>query len=149
MNNGLDKEPRMSKNSSNVEKRVMCYMADMTQILGKNSDSFFEKNEEYIRKRIRNMNHSTRFWLGVKFYRMNENDFESYSSMRSDYTKAKMARMLGIGIGSIKMFLGNKQNKNVSILNLIKAHKHLSPATKFIQSDMRRFFVPMPRIMKI
>lgn len=49
------------KQSKKVEKRLMLYMAQESSILGKHADEFFEKSEEEILRKVKYMNHATRF----------------------------------------------------------------------------------------
>lgn len=75
------------KIKSVIEKRPMLRMAEIEDVFGVSADIFFQRSKNEIKQIVMNMNHATRFYLGVKFYRENKIDFESNCEIKIDYSK--------------------------------------------------------------
>lgn len=72
------------------------------------------------------MNHATRFWLAVKFYRLHSNDFESNSTMKVNFSKAHICNLIGIRRNVIDQFVSTLKETDF-VQNLMKINKYLSP----------------------
>lgn len=113
-----------------VEKRKMGFMAETTKIIGRTADLMFSKSKVEIRRLVKDMNHATRFWLAVKFYRMLKIDFRNIRNAPNMFSKKQMCELLGIGHGVIKVFSNKPNVKNKSVLELMKMNKFLSPVER-------------------
>lgn len=122
----LKKGSVLSKNETPIEKRVMCYMANPSHIIGKDADNFSNLDENQIKKKVSRMNHSTRFWLAVKFCRLHKNDFETSTKIKKSHPQPKLCKILGIGYPSIAKYL-NRLSEIDNIADLMKKNNYLSP----------------------
>lgn len=113
-----------------IEKRKMGFLTELNQVLGENADKLFQNSEEIVRKRVKELNHATRFWLSIKFYRMDKIDFKKNTKIKSNYSKRKMCMLLGIGENIVKNFVGNTRNKEKSVTELMKYYRYLSPVER-------------------
>lgn len=109
-----------------IEKRPMMRLAEVDQIIGEKADNFFMQPVENIKHEIRIMNHSTRFWLGVKFFRMNKLDFLPNANISKLYSQNEMSSLLGIERSLLGKSVG-KIPKYESIIDVIKKRRYLSP----------------------
>lgn len=109
-----------------MEKRLMCYMAEASDIISKKADEFFDQGEDRIREKVCKMNHATRFWLAVKFFRFNKCDFEPNAVMTLKYSQRKMCNILGVGYPSIMKYVYNLREKD-TVVDLMKSKKYMSP----------------------
>lgn len=115
------------KDFKNVEKRRMLRMADMSKIFGVNGDKFFEKSEKEIKQAVKYMDHATRFYIGVKFYRKLDLDFEPNANVIIKYTKSDICNLLGINRTIIKKFLARRKHEKESVKVIMKKMNYLSP----------------------
>lgn len=111
-----------------VERRLMGYKDKPSHIVSMKADKFFELREDKLMEEIRIMNHATRYWLAVKFCRLDKKDFQRGAALTRRYSKRKTCRLLGVTYGSIYKFLNSKMKQTDSIADVLKKYKYLSPA---------------------
>lgn len=121
-----DNVERRSKRKLSIEKRQMCYMASIDDVISKKADNLFLKDERKIRHRIRRMCHATRFWLAVKLYRMQRIDFISRRCIDVKYSKHEICRIIGVSRESVANYVA-KIAKTDSVSDLMKKNNYLSP----------------------
>lgn len=114
------------KRTVTVRKRKMCYLAKVGDIFSERADRFFERSKAEIESDIKDMNHSTRFWLGAKFCRLNEKDFTLASAMKRSFSVQKICDFVGISRSTIKNFLRTLK-KDVSLKDVMISKGYLSP----------------------
>lgn len=68
-------------------------------------DSLFLQNVAYIKSKVIDMNHSTRYWLAFKFLRPNKNDFETNAVLKLPYSHERICALLGINYFTIRKFV--------------------------------------------
>lgn len=90
-----------------IEKKPIFRLAENELIFSVDGDNFFMKTEEEIKQKVKSMNHATRFWLALKFYRWNVKDFEPNTEIQSKYSKNKMCQLLGLGRSHVKKHATN------------------------------------------
>lgn len=110
-----------------LEKRQMYYLADVHKIIGKESDISFDQSEMEIKRKIKQMNHATRFYLCVKFCRRNEIDFEPGYKQKFTHSIRKICYSTSIGVSSINKYLKFKLPKDRSIYVEMKRNRYFSP----------------------
>lgn len=120
------------------EKRQMFRAAEMTKIFGPNADRFFMDSEDEIRKKVKSMNHATRFYLAAKFYRRNSADFETDAKIESNFSKKKSCDLLGIVEQSLKSAC-RTMIKREGLREFIVGKNYLSPV-EFNPQCSRVFF---------
>lgn len=123
---GTKKKFKFVKKSENFEKREMYRVADISKIFGPDADKFFMKSEDEIKKKVKHMNHATRYYLAVKFYRRNSEDFEMNARIESKFSKKKCCNLLGIVEQSLKSAC-RKIIKRVRLIEFIRSREYLSP----------------------
>lgn len=99
------------------EKRIMDEDADLQMIFGAEADIFFTQSKKIVEQKIRKMNHSTRFYLGTKFYRQSCLDFKR--DIKSKYSKKDMCILLGIAKTSVVRTI-SEIPENESLINYMK-----------------------------
>lgn len=92
-------------------------------LLGHVPDQLFLHSIDEVRQKISGMNHSTRFWLAVKFLRKYEMDFERHALLEFPYSHVKICSLLGVNKNSVqkKLFEGFR------IADLLSKYDYLSP----------------------
>lgn len=121
-----------------VEKRQMFYAAETSKIFGPDADRFFMNSEDEIRKRVKKMNHATRFYLAAKFYRRNSADFETNARIESKFSKKKCCDLMGIVESSLKDAC-RITLKDERLEKFIESKNYLSPV-EFNPQFSRVFF---------
>lgn len=125
--NHMKKMKTKSKKSKvQIEKRPMIRLAETEKIIGKEADNLFNNSVDMIKQKVIGMNHATRFWLGVKFFRLNKLDFQQEKVMEIQYSMTEIGKLLGISRYVILKFV-QKIPKNESILNLMRSKRYMSP----------------------
>lgn len=104
----------------------MFRLAEVDKIFLEKADTFFMGSVKTINQEVKLMNHATRYWLGVKFFRMNEIDFQPNEKMQNKYSQVQMSRLLGIERSTIAKCVA-RISKNAEIIEEIKKKKFLSP----------------------
>lgn len=120
---GKSKKSKMP-NGKVVQKRPMFRLAEVNDIIGKEADDFFMESVEVINQKVAKMNHATRFWLGVKFCRRNELDFQG-NVIESKYSISNIARLLDIDRCIIARF-AHEIPETETILAAIQKRKYLT-----------------------
>jgi hypothetical protein len=108
------------------EKRMMMYLADLSKIVGPSSDRFFNRTENEVKRLVKPLNHATRYYLGLKFWRRNEIDFEKGFEIDIGFSKVKTSRLLGIHEDVFRKFV-LKMDKTKRIIDVMEKYGQLSP----------------------
>lgn len=107
-------------------KRIMCKAAILPSVFGKEADKFFFLSKEIRNLKVSSMNHAIRFWLAVKFCRLNSLDFEPGSIFPLNYTQRAICKIFDVGYASIRKFL-SKLKEDDTIASLMKRANYMSP----------------------
>lgn len=116
-----------SKAKNQLEKRIMCYAAKETHVLSRTADKLLDLKKDKLIEEVRKMNHATRYWLAVKFCRMNKNDFQQ-KKLPKKISQRQVCKLLGVTYPSIYQFLQRKVNETDSVSGLMRRYRYLSPA---------------------
>lgn len=127
-----------SENAGINQKRKMYFAAETSKIFGPDGDNLFTKRKREIKRLVKRMNHATRFYLAVKFYRRNSADFETNAKIESKFSKKKCCELLGIVYNSLKDIC-RKQMKDKNLEEFMKSKRYLSPV-EFNPQFSRAFF---------
>lgn len=127
-----------SENAGINQKRKMYLPAETSKIFGPDGDNLFTKRKREIKRLVKRMNHATRFYLAVKFYRRNSADFETNVKIESKFSKKKCCELLGIVYNSLKDIC-RKQMKDNNLEEFMKSKRYLSPV-EFNPQFSRAFF---------
>lgn len=101
-------------------------MANVADVVSASADQFFTNTEDEIRRQVKTMNHATRFWLGVKFHRLNANDFEANAIIAGNYSKSQVCAFIQIKRYIFDGFISTL-NETDSVRELMETFKYLSP----------------------
>lgn len=104
----------------------MFRLAENELIFSEDGDNFFMTTEEKIEQKVEFMNHATRFWLAMKFYRWNEIDFKPNTEIQSNYSKNKICQLLDFGRSHVKKYAG-KIPGNVTVCEEMIKNRYLTP----------------------
>lgn len=113
----------VQQNTQKIQKRMMCRMADTSLILASEMDSFFTLSESDIFQKIKLMNHATRTYLAVRFFRQNVLDFEA--TPKSNYSLSKICSLLDVSETSIRR-LKKQFQENESLKDFMKRNKFMT-----------------------
>lgn len=111
------------KRIKNVQKRMMCRMADTNFIFGSEIDTLFTQSEPKIVETIQLTNHATRTYLATKFLRRNKMDFEV--AFKSNYSLLKIYSLLDVSETSIRRLVKTLP-ENESWNDFMKRNKFMS-----------------------
>lgn len=120
------KRKNKNKKTYEIVKRPMLRFAEPKKIFGPDADKLFTRSEEEIEKFISKMDHATRFYLAVKFYRRSSLDFEENNEFQCNFSKERICKILGVVSSTIKSFC-RKTLKKQALKNFMESKNFLSP----------------------
>lgn len=118
---------RKSRRVSFVErkKRVCNRMVCSGDLFGASVDALFFQDENEISRRVTAMNHSTRFWLAVKFVRKDKNDYQPNANLKFRYCERKICKLLDVDRSSVRRLFN--RHKSLRLSEILPIYRFLSP----------------------
>lgn len=115
--------PRIYKDA---RKRVCFVPVRHNQIFDDELDRLFHLRSSAVKQIVKNFSHAQRFYLAVKFFNRDPDDFYVGANLDFRYSKTRICSLLGVGRCSVLKFI--KKHEGAPLRELIQTYQELTPA---------------------